>query len=922
MADEDAASTHDSWKSQQSSDVDEPIDGEHCWSDFEASEVQNAIDRLLHIFQNKVMVGLIFVRIVWDLVCNPSYLWSGYYLISPRILFLYFAVATYAGEARLRRALKEQTVQIGVLVQGVIFLAWLAAGLLHATSMETLLMQHRMFLTVQSLTLLFVVCVFFFPFRLNVCVIGPTMVLFWLMFHRMVGFWNTGMMGFGFIGNCALPLYAAHILERIRWRQFQTSRQLDAERVILEETQEVLHSMLASQWDASCTCTADGRLVTCTPHLETLLGGGRALADSDLCATAATDADAARLLVFLHSVRSSVDGRPLTSQVTVRRLQLDSSSGFEGDAPFEVCLYGIKLPRGARFQSSVAERQGRTLFVGVKAVESSLLASASLRGELYSDSCDEGDIIWKNEDADDDDASDTSQSFDADMADDKAPCRETSAPSIRDSSAASNAETTITGRAFEIRKDEVNSKEFTSRLQTIATIGKSEHWLVRCADVQLLPDALLGVGSFGIVVEGRVHGTRVALKLPHLANDLYRGRALIVLVNELRVLRHVRHPNCVALHGACMDVQNSAMALVFEFVQGQALESIIGNEDSPPMPLVRLGIMLDVCCALRYLHGSSPHILHGDLKPSNILVEEWVRGLRGKVLDFGLSRLMTKNRRNLGGTVAYMAPEVMLGTRAAQGLSADVFSFGRLAHFIATGLKPYKNVKKNDIKAMVANGCVEPMEWSQEPLCKHCQVVCEQTSQFQPAKRPNMSTVHDSLQDCQWALLHEGVETHEGICKPVEWQDGLALVMSKFQKHEDEYQVSAIVDVIDPRLQIAHESEGWTTFFGNKPAASLSLSDVLRIMEPTGEWLSILQEYVNACVCVSDSQTLLVKVYVKDYSGQVWKADAMVSMFAAASVSSEIPTCVKVTLCRIRHRKKTSKSWNVADSGCSSRGGR
>jgi len=223
---------------------------------------------------------------------------------------------------------------------------------------------------------------------------------------------------------------------------------------------------------------------------------------------------------------------------------------------------------------------------------------------------DAENIKYEDDISDANELSDADHSSETDAADDV---------SCNHDGAASVAETTLTGRVFKISRAEASSKHLASRLQRIATIGASEHWLVSTDHVQLLPDSVLGVGSYGIVVQGLVHGTRVALKLPHLANDSYHGRALRTLVNELCVLRHVRHPNCVALHGACMDVQNSALALVFEFVQGKTLESIVASTGLPPTPSNRLGILLDVCCALRHLHALSPQIVHGDLKPANAL---------------------------------------------------------------------------------------------------------------------------------------------------------------------------------------------------------------------------------------------------------------------------------------------------------------
>ncbi|CAK0904783.1 unnamed protein product [Prorocentrum cordatum] len=124
------------------------------------------------------------------------------------------------------------------------------------------------------------------------------------------------------------------------------------------------------------------------------------------------------------------------------------------------------------------------------------------------------------------------------------------------------------------------------------------------------------------------------------------------LCNELRALRRVRHPNIVFLYGACMDVDSNKLCLVLEFVDGVPLGAFC---TAPATSSARSLVVFDVLNALRYLHSMHPS------KDSNILVEERRSGsgrssYRAKLLDFGLSRLVTRNARPLGGTLRWMAP--------------------------------------------------------------------------------------------------------------------------------------------------------------------------------------------------------------------------------------------------------------------------
>ena len=82
-------------------------------------------------------------------------------------------------------------------------------------------------------------------------------------------------------------------------------------------------------------------------------------------------------------------------------------------------------------------------------------------------------------------------------------------------------------------------------LEHIAEIGRREHWLVAEEDLRLLPQKILGSGSFGVVVAARLHGTAVVVKLQRRAATGDNIRYLVQIGNELRILRHVRHPNIV-----------------------------------------------------------------------------------------------------------------------------------------------------------------------------------------------------------------------------------------------------------------------------------------------------------------------------------------------------------------------------------------
>ncbi|CAI9089140.1 OLC1v1023651C1 [Oldenlandia corymbosa var. corymbosa] len=182
----------------------------------------------------------------------------------------------------------------------------------------------------------------------------------------------------------------------------------------------------------------------------------------------------------------------------------------------------------------------------------------------------------------------------------------------------------------------------------------------------------LGEGGFGSVYEGMLSdGTKVAVKC---LDGLAKVRDSFLV--EVKAIGGIHHVNLVKLKGFCFE--KSHRLLVYEYMANKSLDRWIfhENEENHCLPWhIRKKIISDIAKGLAYLHEEcSPKIIHLDIKPENILLDET---FNAKISDFGLSKLIEKDQSRvittMRGTPGYLAPEWL---SAAITEKVDVYSFG------------------------------------------------------------------------------------------------------------------------------------------------------------------------------------------------------------------------------------------------------
>ncbi|CAO2147918.1 unnamed protein product [Urochloa humidicola] len=225
---------------------------------------------------------------------------------------------------------------------------------------------------------------------------------------------------------------------------------------------------------------------------------------------------------------------------------------------------------------------------------------------------------------------------------------------------------------------------------------------------------LIGKGTYGSVYQGKLFDDRnvVAVKVFSLET---RG-AQKSFITECNTLRNVRHRNLVPIITACSSIDsngNDFKALIYKFMpRGDLHKLLYSSEDHECSSSLisitlaqRLSIVVDVADAMEYLHhDNSGTVVHCDLKPSNILLDDNLTALVG---DFGLARFKVESTSStlsdsnstswtaVRGTIGYIAPECAGGCQIST--AADVYSFGVILLEIFIRRKPTDDIFKDGL---------------------------------------------------------------------------------------------------------------------------------------------------------------------------------------------------------------------------------
>jgi outer membrane protein assembly factor BamD (BamD/ComL family)/tRNA A-37 threonylcarbamoyl transferase component Bud32 len=215
----------------------------------------------------------------------------------------------------------------------------------------------------------------------------------------------------------------------------------------------------------------------------------------------------------------------------------------------------------------------------------------------------------------------------------------------------------------------------------------------------------LGRGGLGDVylAEDQLLARKVAIK--HLRPGSAREQADVQrFLAEARAIARIQHENVVAIYDAIEEKEGNYY-LVMEYADEGTVADLLRREGRLPV-LRALELVQAIAQALEIVHAQG--ILHGDIKPSNIVLVSSQGGVKAKLADFGLSQVVTRtaaDQATFTGSIMYSAPEQMRGE--AVDRRADLYALGAVLYEMLVGQPPFPSMEGPEDVARVIRGKLE-----------------------------------------------------------------------------------------------------------------------------------------------------------------------------------------------------------------------
>ena len=246
-------------------------------------------------------------------------------------------------------------------------------------------------------------------------------------------------------------------------------------------------------------------------------------------------------------------------------------------------------------------------------------------------------------------------------------------------------------------------KEFVSNIKK--AIGYSKF-----SDIYDLKE-VIGKGKFSVVNLGIHKKTQQKVAVKIINRDRIKtseDKELVYI--EIGILKLCHHPNIVRLLDHLEN--EDYIFIVTEFIEGMTLKKYFKNRKIVFTEPEACLIMNQIANGVKYLHKYG--IVHRDLKPENIMITKQNNFDIIKIMDFGLSKIVSPQEKMIDGygTLSYVSPEVLL--RTPYNKEVDIWSLGIILFYMLCGHLPFKGDNQSDIADKIVNDNLEfdEKEWT------------------------------------------------------------------------------------------------------------------------------------------------------------------------------------------------------------------
>ncbi|MBR2633075.1 MAG: protein kinase [Lentisphaeria bacterium] len=241
---------------------------------------------------------------------------------------------------------------------------------------------------------------------------------------------------------------------------------------------------------------------------------------------------------------------------------------------------------------------------------------------------------------------------------------------------------------------------------------------------EYLDRKLLGLGGMGAVYAGTEPGLNRTVAVKVLRPQYrYSAERIEAFIREARLTAKIDHPNIIPVHRFGV-FDDAGVYFTMRRIAGHTLNTIISHirddhEDYRRRYSLRrlIGIFLSACNAVAFAHSRG--VMHGDLKPGNIMVGKYAEVL---VMDWGLAydtsgegdealrkalvpEKKAKDAGDIGGTPAFMAPEHITGEFSVPDRKSEVYALGAILYSILTLQKsPFETSSRRNLARRIVSG--------------------------------------------------------------------------------------------------------------------------------------------------------------------------------------------------------------------------